>query len=219
MPLKAPTSSKEFEIVPAGNHMARLYRIIHLGVIKGEYMGAEKEIDTIMLGFELPTETREFKEGEGQKPFAISQEYTLSMNEKANLRKFIAGMRGATFTEAEAADFDVLSLVGTTCLLNVVHKTSKAGKEYANIQGASPLPKGMEPMVPVNEPFLLDFDENWSQEKFDKQPKFIQDKIKGSRNYMQKFGQLDSFGEEIPNKDSSGIPYPAEEIDPEDIPF
>lgn len=208
MPLKAPVSNKEFEIVPAGNHLARLYRIIHVGIIKGEYMGESKDVDTIMLGFELPNETRVFKEGEEPKPFAISQEYTLSMSEKANLRKLVESMKGQAFTETEAEDFDILSLIGTSCLLNVIHKTSQKGKPYAKIQGATPLPKGMEPAAPVNDPFLLDFEENWSQEKFDKQPQFLREKIMGSQNWNQKFPES-----------GDGLKWPEDELKAEDIPF
>lgn len=208
MPLKAPASNKEFEIVPAGNHVARLYRIIHIGTIKGDYMGQEKDVDTIMLGFELPDEKRVFKEGEPEKPFAVSGEYTLSMGPKANLRKLVDGMIGRSLTDEEADDFDILTLIGTPCLLNVIHKTSQAGKQYAKIQAATPLPKSMTAPAPFNDPFILDFDENWSQEKFAAQPEFLRTKIAGSKNYNEKFPS-----------DEGGLKWPEEEINPEDIPF
>lgn len=209
MPLKAPASNKEFEIVPAGNHVARLYRIVHIGTIKGEYMGVEKDVDTIMLGFELPEEKRVFKEGEPEKPFAISGEYTLSMGPKANLRKLVEGMIGRAMDDEEANDFDILELIGQPCLLNVIHKTSGAGKEYAKIQAATPLPKSMTAPDPVNDPFILDYAENWSQEKFAKQPEFLRTKIAGSKNYNEKFPS-----------EGDGIKWPEEaDIDPDSIPF
>jgi hypothetical protein len=46
-------------------------------------------------------------------------------------------------------------LLGEACLLNVVH-TEKGGNTYANIQGASPLPKGMTAPELVDETRSLD---------------------------------------------------------------
>jgi hypothetical protein len=210
MPLKAPATNKDFEIVPVGNHAARLYRIIHLGVIPGEYMGEAKETDTILLGFELPNETKVFKEGEEPKPFVISQEYTLSMSAKSNLRKLVESILGTTFEDDDAAsDFDIYSLIGSPCLLNVVHKTSQAGREYAKIMNGTPLPKGMEIPAPINEPFILDFEDNWSQEKFDKQPEYLRKKITSSKNYQTLTGKkpYDPFQPDDENINPADIPF------------
>lgn len=224
MAIKPTTQPRE--IIPAGNHVARLYRIMHIGTIPGEWEGQAKEIDTILLGFELPNETREFKEGDGQKPMVISQEYTLSMGKKSNLRKVVEGMIGASLSSGEAEDFDATVLMGTPVMLNILHKTSAKGNEYAVVAGAAPMPKGIDAPAPVNEPFILDFDENWSQEKFDKQPEFLRDKITSSRQYQRKFfGDQEAFtGHEFDEPkdkqvDESGIEYPPAEINPDDIPF
>lgn len=201
MGINAPFGSKkEYKLVPAGNHVARVYSIIHLGVIEEEYMGETKEMDKVRISFELPNETEVFKEGEEPKPFSISQEYTLSMGEKANLRKLVEGILGGPVEEQEEG-FGVSSLMGKTCLLNVIHRTSKAGNEYAQIASAAPLPKGMEAPTAVNETSYLDFEEGWDQEKFDSLPDFIKDKIKSSKNYKRKFN------------------IPEEELDPSAIPF
>jgi hypothetical protein len=84
------------------------------------------------------------KEG---KPLQVQQWFTLSMNEKANLRKFLESWRGKKFEMGEAAQFDLLSLVGKGALLTLVHgRPNAAGKVYANIQTLSPMMRGMEPL-------------------------------------------------------------------------
>lgn len=40
--------------------------------------------DRIRLGFELCNETKEFKEGDGEKPFSISRELTYSFGASQN---------------------------------------------------------------------------------------------------------------------------------------
>lgn len=188
MSIKAKFGDKKnFEPVPAGNHVARVYSIIHLGVIQGEYMGQPNEKDTVRITFELPNETKVFKEGTEPQPMVISSEFTLSMGEKANLRKFVEGIEGVAFHDEEAETYDVTELMGKTCLINVVHKISAAGSKYAKIQSAAPLPKGMEAPPAHNPPFILDFDENWDNDKFNSLPDFLKDKIRSTRNFTNKF--------------------------------
>jgi hypothetical protein len=52
------------------------------------------------------------------------------------------GFMGTKLHDDEAYNFNLEDLLGDVCLLNVVH-TEKDGNTYANIQGASPLPKGI----------------------------------------------------------------------------
>jgi hypothetical protein len=99
----------------------------------------------VYIRFELPTEIIEFERDGGKVsgPMSIGQRFTASMNAKANLRKFIEGWFGKKFpTDQAAADFDLMQLVDKKCLLNVTHNEG-AERTYANISGASPIPKGM----------------------------------------------------------------------------
>jgi hypothetical protein len=52
---------------------------------------AGKMTDKIRLGFELCNETKEFVEGESEKSFSISREFTYSFGAKGDLRPFIDG--------------------------------------------------------------------------------------------------------------------------------
>src|SRR5689334_20495628 len=104
--LTAP-KGKAFDPVPAGNHVARLYQIIHIGTIETSWQGKADMTDKVRLTFELCNEKKEFKEGEGEKPFSIAREFSFYMSKKSNLRKFIEGMIGTALDEDEASTFDL----------------------------------------------------------------------------------------------------------------
>ena len=193
MALTAPVS-KTFDLTPAGNHVARLYQIVHIGTVKDSYMGEEKETDKIRLAFELSNERKVFNEGEEPRPFSISREFTFSMGTKANLRKFVEGMHGVALHDEEAAGFDLEQLLGDACLLSVVHKESASGKTYALIQGASPLPKGMDAPAQVNEGRLIDVN-TATQEEIEALPEFIRDKMKSSKEYDERFRSAETVND------------------------
>lgn len=223
MPLTAPVGNKSnFEPAPKGNHVARLYQIIHLGTLEGTWNGEPREYDKVRLVFELCNERRAFKEGEEEKPWSVGSEFTLSMNERANLRKFIEGLLGVSFHDDEAEGFDITTLLGQCCLLNVVHEPDKkgTGKVYANIQSASPLPKGMECPPLFNEPKFLDVNDLTEME-IEELPGSLRDKMKSSKEYEGRFGEPfkntpveDKPLEEGPFLDSK---MPPEEEGPEEV--
>src|SRR5207248_4344414 len=125
---------KAFDPVPAGNHVARIYQIIHVGTVPSTYQGQERMSDQVRLTFELCNEKKEFKEGEGEKPLSISTRFeTYSMGKKANLRRLIEGMYGKTMHDDEAYNFDLDSALGQECLITVAHNEGKDGNTYANI--------------------------------------------------------------------------------------
>lgn len=198
------------ELVPKGSHVARLYSIIHIGKIEEEYMGESKMMDKVMLRFELPNEIRTFGE-KGELPMAISGEYTLSLGEKANLRKIVEGILGESLDETQAY-YGVESLAGKTCLLNVVHKTSRKGNEYAQIASAMPLPKGMTAPNAINKNFIFDFEENFNQDELNLMPQFIQDKIKSSEQYKKRFNGGEEHSKAIDEAFST-------DVNPDDVPF
>ena len=180
------------EPVPAGNYPARLYKIIHYGTIPNTYMGEQKMTNTIRLDFELPTETKVFDEAKGEQPLSISKEYTLSMNEKANLCKDLESWRGKKFTDEEAVTFDIASTLGKSCMINVAHKVSNStGNVYAYVASISPMPKGMECPPQVNPSFIWDYDENFDDNILANMHEFFQNKIKSSVEYRIKLEPVD----------------------------
>lgn len=167
--------------VPAGNHVARCIQIVDMGTQKSEWQGKVKFMAKVRLTWELPEVTKEFKEGEGEKPYLIAKTYTASMHEKAALSKDLESWRGKAFTDEERAGFDLKNVLGKPCLLNVIHET-KDGNTYANIASISQVPKGMtvKPAVnPIVEFSLAEF----SQSAFDALPDFLKEKIRLSPEY------------------------------------
>jgi hypothetical protein len=137
-------ASADFEIVPSGNHIAICNAIVDLGMQpgSGQYPEPKRQV---YVRFELPTERIKYKKdgADLEGPMSIGRSFTASMSEKANLRKFIESWFGKKFPNDDAAaDFDLFNLLGRKCLLNVTH-AEKAAKTYANIQNATPIPKGM----------------------------------------------------------------------------
>jgi hypothetical protein len=199
---------------PEGTHIARCVRIIHLGTILEEYMGEQKEMNKIDITFELSEALHTFKDGDDPKPFVVSKEFTLSMGEKANLRKLIEGIIGTSLTQGEADAFDVESILDMPCLLSLKYKTSKAGNVRVEIASASPLMKGQEAKKPYNQPKLLTFSK-WDEDYFDSLPDFLKEKISSSPEFADMKHSKDK-GEK--KKGTTAKPdYP--ESDPDAIPF
>ncbi len=180
--MKAPKTESTYKIAPIGTHIARCYQFIHIGTIEEEYMGEKRDVNKIRLTFELPLEKQIFKEGEEAKPVVISQDYTFSMAPKANLRKLVEGIIGTTLADHEADSFDVDSIIGMPCLLNIIHKTSKAGKERAEIANASPLMKGMTAPEQINTSKILNY-EKFDMDFFNTLPAFLREKMTSSEEF------------------------------------
>lgn len=132
MPIIATAgSSKTFKPVPAGVHDAVCAFVVDLGYEYSELY--QKESRKILIMWEV---NEPMEDG---RPFTIHKRYTLSLNEKAALRKDLEGWRGLKFTDEQLKGFDVEVLKGKQCQLHIIHN-EKDGKTYANIQ--SVLPKG-----------------------------------------------------------------------------
>jgi hypothetical protein len=224
MTLTPAKKGGSYDPVPSGNHIARLYEIIHVGTIPTQWQGQDKMTDKIRLGFELCNEKKEFRQGEGEKPYSISREFTYSWGQKGHLRPFIEGFIGTKLHDDEAYNFNLEDLLGEACLLNVVH-TEKDGNTYANIQGASPLPKGLAAPALVNEKRSLDIN-SIPYNEIDALPEFIQKKMKSSEEYSARL-QVDNdpvlAAQKVknfrPKSAEPVIEYPTDEPNPDDVPF
>ncbi len=153
MSLTAGSSGRDFEIAPAGVHPSRCYRVIDLGTQTSEWQGETKRAHKVMLTWELLGDER-MNDG---RPFMVSKRFTMSTHEKSALRPFLEAWRGKPFTDAEIKAFDVKSVLGAFCLLNVTHD-ARDGTTYANISGCMPIPKGMPKPTGVNPLVSFDID-------------------------------------------------------------
>jgi len=81
--MKAPKPNYTRQLPPIGNHVARLINIVYLGTQHSPQYG---DTFKLRLTWELPNEKAVFKENEGEKPFVVSKETSLSMGTKSALR-------------------------------------------------------------------------------------------------------------------------------------
>jgi len=166
--------------------------MIHIGTVTEQIMGKDKTLNKVWISWEIPTELKEFKQGEGEKPYVINEEFNLSMNEKATLRKFLESWRGKQFTDDEAKSFDVTKLLGVPCMVSIVHKTSAAGKTFAKISNVSPVMKGFTVPAQINPSTELNYD-NFDGHLFESLPEFIRKKIESSIEYKKMMNNNESF--------------------------
>jgi len=158
MALTMPSDeNSSFELCPEGNHVAVCASIIDKGTQVVSYAGQpDKQQRKVRISWEISGEER----SDG-KPFYVSKNYTLSSNEKSNLRKDLESWRGVRFTPTDlgVGGFQLKNVLGIGCMLNVVH--SDGDKVYPNIASIAKMPKGMQ-SPPLTEPplyFSLEPDE------------------------------------------------------------
>lgn len=137
----------DFMQPPVGVHPALCIDVIDLGVVKtpfkDEKTGADKYAHQIQIVWVAHCENEhgEVLLRDDGKPFRLSKFYTLSLNERSNLRKDLDSWRGKSFTDEELAEgFDVEKLLGVQCNLNLVEKKKK-GSDKTQVVVENVLPK------------------------------------------------------------------------------
>ena len=172
-------SSTSFEPIPEGSYLAVCNMLIDLGE---QYSETYKHISNkVLIGWEIPELIIELEDGPHTR--TISQQYTNSLNESANLRAALAAWRGRDFTAKELEAFDLRAILGTSCLINVIHRKGNSGKTYANIQSIMALPKTMTPGKLSENALVFDFDKD-DLAKIETFPKWIADLLKRSNTYQ-----------------------------------
>lgn len=179
MSLIASTVSEDFELTPAGTIAAICWRVIDLGTQQSNWEGQVKRAKKIAISWELPSE----KMADGTRVFSIHKRYTISLHEKATLRKDLEAWRGVPFTDEELRGFDISKLLGKACLLGIVHER-KDGKTFADITSILKLPKGMPIPEPVNNPVRFDLSE-FSQTVYDSFSESLKATIAKSPEYQE----------------------------------
>jgi hypothetical protein len=183
-----------FKRVPQGVFIGRCYSLIDLGTQTTTGQFGTKAQHKIRIGWELFGEDDAgvplTVEVDGQEmPMTISKSYTVSLHEKAGLRRDLAAWRGRDFTDEEAAAFDVSKLLGAYCMINVTESENN-GKTYSNVGGITPLPgalKNNKPL-PVHESVVFDLDQP-DMKVFEKFHEKLQDAIKASPEWAVATGQ------------------------------
>lgn len=145
MPLIATAgNTKQFTPAPAGVHNGVCVDVVDLGLEPNKFDTSKPDVHKVRLIFEIDEENPD-KPGER---FTVATKFTLSINKKASLRKFLVPWRGRDFTEEEEKAFDVEKLLNVPCLIQVLHNVGEDGTTYANIASVMPHQRGQRKIAP-----------------------------------------------------------------------
>jgi hypothetical protein len=122
-----------------------------LGLQKTTYMGEDKIQHKVIIAWEIEEKINAPESEYDGKPYMLNKKYTLSLGEKANLRKDFESWRGKPFTADELKGVDLEKLYGSNCYIGITHQPDRtdASKVYANVTAILPLPKGVERITPL----------------------------------------------------------------------
>jgi hypothetical protein len=153
--LIAKDTSGEFPKLPlpeAGTTQAVCCAVWDLGLQKATYMGKEKIQHKIIIAWEITEKINAPDSEYHGKPYMLNKRYTLSLGDKANLRKDLESWRGKPFNADELAKgFDLEKLYGVNCLLGIKHvpDSKDASIIYANVSAILPTQKSMPNIQPL----------------------------------------------------------------------
>jgi hypothetical protein len=136
MAIVAKATGGNFIPAPEGTHSAVCVDVVDLGLLEVKWKNELKIQHKVKVVWQIDEDMQDGK------PFLVSKRYTLSLHEKAALRKDLEAWRGRAFTEEELKGFDVENVLGVPCLLNIIHNGA-SGTVYANVTGLMKLPKSM----------------------------------------------------------------------------
>jgi len=203
------------EPTPAGVHGSRCKAIIDLGTRMETYMDESKSRHKVWIQWEHPSlRVQVDVDGEMKDlPRASSAFYTLSFYEKANLCKMLTSWRGEEFTQDDAGEWSLKSMLAEPCMLQVVHKTSK-GVVKDKIDNVMALPDGMVVAELESDPIWFSLEEG--TEIPESVPKGIAKMIMQSDEYKAANG-------DAPDADAPDFAKmsaeKATEVEGEDLPF
>lgn len=138
----AGESNKTYAPAPAGVHQGVCVDVVDMGMLEVTYAGKTKQQHKVRLVWQIDETNPETGER-----FIAQKRYTLSLSEKATLRKDLESWRGRAFTRKEEMGFDLEKLIGVNGFLNVM-QVQKNGATYANVASVMPIKKGMPKMDP-----------------------------------------------------------------------
>lgn len=217
MPLVVPkpkASEVEYEMPEAGTYPARCISIVDLGEQTTNYNGEEKTARKVRFAWELVGEL----DSRGR-PFVVSKRYTLSLHEKAALRKDLENWRGKGFTEAELAAFDLEALIKAPAILTIQHR-AVGDKTYANVTAVARPMKGMTIPNAESDTLLFSLDD---PHNLDAVPAWLQNQINfparaAPVNRVETTQRVETTPRSRPVAVSVAVATGADDMD-DDIPF
>lgn len=138
--ITARGSDSKFKPHPDGQYVGQCVDTIDLGEKVSDYPGKPAYLAPVCA---LVFRTGEINEETGEF-IDIAREFTVSMGDKSNLKKFLEQWRGRPYTaEQIKAGVPLDKLTGNHGLLTIAHRTSAKQRVYANITACVGIPKQM----------------------------------------------------------------------------
>lgn len=181
--LMAKRTGSDIPPIEGGTYQAVCYSVVDLGTQHSVFYGTDAQ--KIIITWEIPS-IRIKIEKDGEKldlPRAISRIYTNSLGRKANLYKDLIAWRGKPFTKEEFKGFDVHTILGANCLLQVINE-EKDDKVYANVASVAKLMKDQQKLGSENELVQFSMAVDGPTNIPDKVPDWVVDIIKKSQEYL-----------------------------------
>ena len=164
---KEPEST--FEPIEEGPYQAVCSSVIDTGTQTMTYNEESKQVRRIRVTWELSVD--------GSENRLIGKDYTLSLHEKAEMRKDLQTWLGRSLTDQEKEEgFDLFKMVGVAAKISVVNKAGQNGKTYSNVNLVL---ESELSFSPENTPFGYSIN-NHDIDTYDLIPEFIQNRIKVS---------------------------------------
>jgi hypothetical protein len=127
-------------LAPAGLHAAVCVDCQDLGLLQGAYGAKHK----VRLVWQLET-----LDPEAGRRVEVARVYTLSLAERAALRKDLECWRGKKFSDQELdRGFDLEKVIGANCQVLVSHSMGDNATTYANVDSVLPAVKGAPKLAP-----------------------------------------------------------------------
>jgi hypothetical protein len=179
MGIIATENSSPRELLPTGNVQGVCYGVAEIGRRDGMY-GIKHE--AVVL-FEIPSLRGEDDDGRDM-PRKINKFYHITVHADSNLGKDLTSWRGKPFTEKEKEGFDITSIIGVNCLLNIAHYEKKDKSTGDKVASITPLMAGMAKLEP--EHTVVNYSIADHGFNFDGVPEWVVKEIKKSEEYKAK---------------------------------
>lgn len=135
-------SAGSYTPAPEGQYLAVCCDVIDLGMVENKTFN--KREHKCALVFQLD------EIGPQGARYEVAERFTVSMGEKAHLRRFLGQWRGKSYSEDEArAGAPLHKLEGVSAVVQVEHRVS-GGKTYANLVSIMRPTKGTAAMEILN---------------------------------------------------------------------
>ncbi len=183
------------EPFPAGQHIATCYSCVNIGLQEEKFKGVAKVMGKFILTWEFPNLLIDVEKEDGtkvQEPRVMSITYTASLSDKGKFYAHLMSWLGRTVSGDELRGFDPATLVGKSCLMQVVHE-SKEGIIRDKVATITPIPEGLTAPIQFNSSLIYDYDyTNQLWPAFPQEmPEWMEEKVKSSKQWKATISSQD----------------------------